>query len=45
MSKMEIGAKLARIIDGSDGVITDNYVEFYSEVPIEKGEFEKRELA
>lgn len=33
---------MARIIDGADGILTDNYIEFYSEVPIEKSEFEKK---
>ena len=36
LSKLEVGAKMARIIDGADGILTDNYIEFYAEVPIEK---------
>ena len=30
MSKLELGTKLARIVDGADGILTDNYIEFYS---------------
>jgi len=40
MSRLEIGAKLGRMIDGCDGILTEQYVEFYSEVSIDKGLFE-----
>lgn len=26
LSKMELGAKMARTIDGADGIITENYI-------------------
>jgi len=29
-SKMDLGIKIGRMVDGSDGVLTENYIEFYS---------------
>ena len=35
LSKLDLGTKMARIIDGADGSLTENYIEFYSELPLE----------